>query len=101
MALTENMTDGHCIAVLHTAHERCTTIVPVAPMLRLPAPQTEDPSSRAIQRVAKENFDMSYMAAVVSCLSRVDGSAVKLKRCVTSKRLLSSAHARTCTPTGH
>lgn len=85
MALTENMTDGHCMAELHTAHERCTTIVPVAPMLRLPAPQTEDPSSRAIQQVVKENFEMSHMAAVVSCLSRIDGSAAKLKRCAPSE----------------
>lgn len=81
MALTENMSDRHSTAALHTAHERCTTIVPVAPMLRLPAAQTEDPSSRAIQRAAKENFDLSQITAVVSCLSRVDGSAVNLKRC--------------------
>lgn len=80
MAVTETMSDRHSM-VMHTAHERCTTIVPVASMLRLPAAQT-DPSSRALQQAAQENFDMSQITAVVSCLSRVDGNTSKLKRCV-------------------
>lgn len=83
MALMENISDAQSMAV-RTAHERCTTIVPVASMLRLPAAQTEDPSSRAMQQAAKQKFDMSQIKAVVNCLSRVDGSTAKLKRCVLS-----------------
>jgi hypothetical protein len=89
MALIESMEDGRAVAAANTAHERCTTIVPVACMLRLPAPQTEDPSSRLMQQAAQEKFDMSQMGAVVTCLSRVEGNnATKLKRCVGIASLL-------------
>jgi hypothetical protein len=81
MALKENMGDGQAL-VLHTAHERCTTIVPVACMLRLPAAQTEDPASRAIRQAALEDFDVSHIADVVECLARVDSSSSKLQRYV-------------------
>jgi hypothetical protein len=82
MALIENINDGRTVAVANTAHERCTTIVPVLCMLRLPAAETEDPSSRLMQEAAQNKFDMSQIGAVVTCLSRVEGNnSTKLKRC--------------------
>jgi hypothetical protein len=70
---------------MYTAHERITTLVPVAPMLRLPAPQTEDACARNLSLAAKENVDMSQMPAVMEHLARVDASPASLNnRCLSS-----------------